>query len=64
MEKKGGFIRVLIERVRSAAYEDMDEVVAFVDWLDGELSTLVGLQDPPFIPFWTFKKESKKETKL
>ncbi|MQM13874.1 hypothetical protein Taro_046802 [Colocasia esculenta] len=40
VETKGDFIKFLIEKVQSAAYKDMEELVAFVDWLDKELSTL------------------------
>lgn len=44
METKGGFIRDLIEKVNSAAYSDIEDVLNFVGWLDKELSTLVILQ--------------------
>uniref|UniRef100_A0A1D1YCI3 Protein CHUP1, chloroplastic n=1 Tax=Anthurium amnicola TaxID=1678845 RepID=A0A1D1YCI3_9ARAE len=40
VETKGDFIKFLIEKVQSAAYKNMEEVVTFVDWLDKELSTL------------------------
>ena len=48
METKGGFIRDLIQKVHSAAYSDIEDVLNFVGWLDKELSTLVILQ-PKFI---------------
>ncbi|XP_039128462.1 protein CHUP1, chloroplastic [Dioscorea cayenensis subsp. rotundata] len=40
VETKGGFIRDLIEKVNSAAYSDIEDVLNFVGWLDKELSTL------------------------
>lgn len=41
IETKGTFIDGLIEKVMGAAYNDIEEVLKFVDWLDGELSSLV-----------------------
>ncbi|KAL1334363.1 protein CHUP1, chloroplastic isoform X2 [Arachis ipaensis] len=41
IETKGEFINDLIKRVEDAAYMDIEEVLKFVDWLDGELSSLV-----------------------
>lgn len=41
VETKGDFIRDLIEKVQSAAYTKMEDVLKFVDWIDRELSTLV-----------------------
>ncbi|KAL6008852.1 hypothetical protein ACLOJK_022078 [Asimina triloba] len=40
IETKGDFIKFLIEKVQSAAYTDIEDVVTFIDWLDGELSSL------------------------
>ncbi|XP_020589044.1 protein CHUP1, chloroplastic isoform X1 [Phalaenopsis equestris] len=40
VETKGEFIKNLINKVQSAAYTNMDDVLTFVDWLDGELSKL------------------------
>ncbi|KAL0903231.1 hypothetical protein M5K25_027592 [Dendrobium thyrsiflorum] len=40
VETKGEFIKHLINKVQSAAYTSMDDVLTFVDWLDGELSKL------------------------
>jgi hypothetical protein len=41
VETKGDFIRFLIEKVQSAAYTKMEDVLKFVEWIDRELSTLV-----------------------
>lgn len=43
METKRHLIKNLIEKVRSVSFANMEEVLTFVDWLDGELSTLVRL---------------------
>ncbi|XP_010914782.1 INCREASED PETAL GROWTH ANISOTROPY 1-like protein 2 [Elaeis guineensis] len=40
VETKGDFIRQLIQKVQSAAYMNMEDVLVFVDWLDGQLATL------------------------
>ncbi|XP_072954061.1 INCREASED PETAL GROWTH ANISOTROPY 1-like protein 2 isoform X2 [Typha angustifolia] len=40
VETKGDFIRDLIEKVRSAAFTNMEDVLTFVDSIDRELSTL------------------------
>ncbi|OVA16633.1 hypothetical protein BVC80_1543g67 [Macleaya cordata] len=40
VETKGDFIKFLIEKVQSAAYRNIDDVLKFVDWLDGELASL------------------------
>ncbi|XP_061354711.1 protein INCREASED PETAL GROWTH ANISOTROPY 1 isoform X2 [Gastrolobium bilobum] len=40
IETKGDFINDLIKKVVDAAYMDIEEVLKFVDWLDGELSSL------------------------
>lgn len=41
VETKGDFVRSLIREVQAAAYTDMDDVLAFVQWLDDELAFLV-----------------------
>ncbi|KAL4273277.1 hypothetical protein GQ457_13G023150 [Hibiscus cannabinus] len=40
VETKGEFINSLINKVLTAAYADIEDVVKFVDWLDKELSSL------------------------
>lgn len=40
VEKKRDFINHLIQKVQSAAFADIEDVPAFADWLDGQLSTL------------------------
>ncbi|PKA54721.1 Protein CHUP1, chloroplastic [Apostasia shenzhenica] len=40
VETKGNLIKLLIGRVQSAAFDDMEDVLSFVDWLDKELSVL------------------------
>eukprot|EP00268_Persea_americana_P020151 TRINITY_DN2039_c1_g1_i11.p1 TRINITY_DN2039_c1_g1~~TRINITY_DN2039_c1_g1_i11.p1 ORF type:complete len:519 (+),score=144.97 TRINITY_DN2039_c1_g1_i11:240-1796(+) len=40
IETKGDFINNLIQRVQSAAYTDIEDVLTFVEWLDRELSSL------------------------
>ncbi|CAN6350136.1 unnamed protein product [Urochloa humidicola] len=41
VERQGDFIRFLIKEVQSAAFDDIEDVVTFVKWLDVELSRLV-----------------------
>lgn len=41
VETQGDFIRFLIKEVHDAAFSDIEDVVAFVKWLDDELSFLV-----------------------
>ncbi|EPS65823.1 hypothetical protein M569_08954, partial [Genlisea aurea] len=41
VETQGEFIRFLIKEVEGAAFEDIEDVVSFVKWLDEELSFLV-----------------------
>jgi len=41
VEKKRDFINHLIQKVHSATFSDIEDVPSFVDWLDGQLSTLV-----------------------
>ncbi|KAG8658964.1 protein CHUP1, chloroplastic [Manihot esculenta] len=40
VKTKGDFINGLIQEVLAVAYTDIEDVLKFVDWLDGELSTL------------------------
>ncbi|XP_050373342.1 protein CHUP1, chloroplastic [Argentina anserina] len=40
VETKGEFINGLIHKVLAAAYKDIEDVLNFVDWLDGELASL------------------------
>ncbi|KAK2645559.1 hypothetical protein Ddye_020754 [Dipteronia dyeriana] len=40
-ETKGDFINSIIQKVLAAAYTDIEDVLQFMDWLDGELSSLV-----------------------
>ncbi|KAI4335105.1 hypothetical protein L6164_013784 [Bauhinia variegata] len=40
IETKGEFINDLINKVVNAAYVDIEDVLKFVDWFDGELSSL------------------------
>ncbi|KAK7388089.1 hypothetical protein VNO78_22894 [Psophocarpus tetragonolobus] len=40
IETKGEFINDLIKKVEDAAFTDIEEVLKFVDWLDGKLSSL------------------------
>ncbi|KAL2338868.1 hypothetical protein Fmac_013314 [Flemingia macrophylla] len=40
VETKGEFINELIKNVVDAAFTDIEEVLEFVDWLDGKLSSL------------------------
>ncbi|CAL9754176.1 unnamed protein product [Musa acuminata subsp. burmannicoides] len=40
VETKGHLIKHLMEKVLSASFTNMEDALNFVDWLDGELSTL------------------------
>ncbi|KAK1279655.1 hypothetical protein QJS04_geneDACA004686 [Acorus gramineus] len=40
VEMKGDFIRSLIQKIQSATYTDIEDVLTFIDWLDGQLSCL------------------------
>ncbi|XP_042451573.1 protein CHUP1, chloroplastic-like isoform X2 [Zingiber officinale] len=40
VETKGQLIKHLIEKVQSSSFSNMEDVLSFVDWLDGQLSTL------------------------
>lgn len=41
VETQGEFVKSLIKEVTNAAYKDIEDVVAFVKWLDDELGFLV-----------------------
>jgi hypothetical protein len=41
IETKAEFINHLINKVNTGTYADVEQVLAFVDWLDQQLSTLV-----------------------
>jgi hypothetical protein len=41
IETQGEFVNSLIREVNNAVYENIDDVVAFVKWLDDELGFLV-----------------------
>lgn len=41
METQGEFVNSLIREVNDSAYQNIEDVVAFVKWLDDELSFLV-----------------------
>lgn len=43
VETKGQLIKHLIQKVQWSSFTIMEDVLTFVDWLDGELSTLVRL---------------------
>ncbi|KAI3841076.1 hypothetical protein MKX03_001270 [Papaver bracteatum] len=40
IETKGEFVNSLIDKVQTSAYSSIDDVLKFVDWLDGELASL------------------------
>lgn len=41
METQGDFVQSLASEVRAASFTKIDDLVAFVNWLDEELSFLV-----------------------
>ena len=41
VETQGEFVNSLISEVNSAVYQNIEDVVAFVKWLDDELCYLV-----------------------
>ncbi|KAK4775839.1 hypothetical protein SAY87_023800 [Trapa incisa] len=41
IETKGELINSLIQKILTAAYTDIEDVLKFMDWVDGELSSLV-----------------------
>lgn len=44
---QGDFIRFLIKEVNNAAFSNIEDLVAFVKWLDDELSFLVPTSTNP-----------------
>lgn len=50
VETQGEFVESLANEVRAASFVNIDDVVAFVNWLDEELSFLVSSPNMPFIP--------------
>jgi Wiskott-Aldrich syndrome protein len=51
VERQGDLIRFLIKEVEAAAFAGIEDVVAFVKWLDDELSRLVQLNPRVLIRF-------------
>jgi len=43
VETQGDFVRTLVTEVRDATFATIEDVVAFVAWLDEELSFLVSI---------------------
>lgn len=43
VETQGDFVQALAIEVRTATFDDIEDVVGFVSWLDEELSFLVKL---------------------
>jgi mannitol-1-phosphate/altronate dehydrogenase len=43
VETQGDFVRTLVAEVRDATFATIEDVVAFVAWLDQELSFLVSI---------------------
>jgi len=41
VETQGDFVMSLADEVRGASFSDINDLVAFVNWLDEELSFLV-----------------------
>lgn len=41
VETQGDFVQSLASEVRAASFSNVDDLVAFVNWLDEELSFLV-----------------------
>ncbi len=46
VETQGEFVQSLAAEVRAAVYDNIEDVVAFVIWLDDELSFLVQFLNP------------------
>lgn len=46
VETQGEFVQSLAAEVRAAVYDNIEDVVAFVTWLDDELSFLVQFLNP------------------
>lgn len=49
VETQGEFVNSLIREVNNAVYPDIEDVVAFVKWLDDELCFLVSLSSASII---------------
>jgi hypothetical protein len=47
VETQGDFVRTLVAEVRDATFAAIEDVVAFVAWLDEELSFLVSAHRRP-----------------
>jgi hypothetical protein len=43
VETQGDFVRTLVTEIRDATFATIEDVVAFVAWLDEELSFLVSV---------------------
>jgi hypothetical protein len=55
VETQGDFVRTLVTEIRDATFATIEDVVAFVAWLDEELSFLVSVYrlrsfDRKFVP--------------
>ena len=55
VETQGEFVESLANEVRAASFVNIDDVVAFVNWLDEELSFLVSSPKMPFIQHLCYK---------
>ena len=44
VETQGEFVNTLIREINNAVYQNIEDVVAFVKWLDDELSYLVSCE--------------------
>jgi hypothetical protein len=51
VETQGEFVESLANEVRAASFINIDDVAAFVNWLDEELSFLVSSPNMPFIQY-------------
>jgi hypothetical protein len=47
VDTQGDFVRTLTAEVRDATFANIEDVAAFVAWLDEELSFLVSTATPP-----------------
>jgi hypothetical protein len=50
VETQGDFVRTLVAEVRDATFATIEDVVAFVAWLDEELSFLVSIDRLFLVP--------------
>jgi len=55
VEAQGEFVESLANEVQAASFVNIDDVVAFVNWLDEELSFLVSSPNMPFIQHLCYK---------